>query len=217
MPNKVDEIHDAIIRENPGIKDKDAWAMAWSTYNKMKKESLNKLYENVVTEGITVSPNGKLKLGDRVKGDMPGGKGKIINISRDWIRVRDIKGEIHDFDEEDLQKESIDRIYKNIKTEAAGVPDGWKKVTWKDGQGKKFVDLIPEDNLNDIKLNITKGGGSLVKIESFKEAGMIKMSRREFEEDNASELMEDFISKNKSAFRQFVDKEYKNFQKENNR
>lgn len=44
MPKKVHEIHDAIVRENPGIDDSRAWAMAWATYKKMKKEMLKELF-----------------------------------------------------------------------------------------------------------------------------------------------------------------------------
>jgi len=48
----------------------------------------------------------KLKIGDKVRGDMSGGKGKITNITQDWVKVRDVKGEIHLFDEDDLMLEN---------------------------------------------------------------------------------------------------------------
>ena len=44
MPKKVDEIHDAIKRKNPNMKDSTAWAIAWSKY---KEESLGELHKEI--------------------------------------------------------------------------------------------------------------------------------------------------------------------------
>jgi len=39
MPQKVDDIYNALKRDNPSMPDDRAWAIAWSTYKKMKKET----------------------------------------------------------------------------------------------------------------------------------------------------------------------------------
>jgi len=44
MPKKVDQIHDAILRDDPTVPDATAWAIAWSKYKK----------ENTVTERLEV-------------------------------------------------------------------------------------------------------------------------------------------------------------------
>lgn len=38
MPNKVDEIHDAISRKYPDKSNESAWAMAWAAYKKHEKK-----------------------------------------------------------------------------------------------------------------------------------------------------------------------------------
>lgn len=39
MPQKVDDIYRALKRENPSMPDDRAWAIAWSTYKKMKEDT----------------------------------------------------------------------------------------------------------------------------------------------------------------------------------
>ena len=40
MPKKVDEIRQAIARDNPSIPEDSTWAIAWSSYNKFKNKKL---------------------------------------------------------------------------------------------------------------------------------------------------------------------------------
>ena len=42
MPKKVDEIHQAILRDNPSTNESAAWAMAWAAYNKHSKKNKEK-------------------------------------------------------------------------------------------------------------------------------------------------------------------------------
>lgn len=123
---QVDEYQKALIdgkakKSSPTEKRKDL-------YKNELKRRMGKNYDKKVlnaedpryAEGLTKSPNGKLKMGDIVYGDMPGEVGKIVNITADWIRVRDNSGELHDFDEDDLmlheKKESTNPKKEKLKS-----------------------------------------------------------------------------------------------------
>lgn len=49
MPQKVDEIHDAIKRDNPNVSDDSAWAMAQAQYKKTQ-QCVEKLHKEVCSE-----------------------------------------------------------------------------------------------------------------------------------------------------------------------
>lgn len=58
-------------------------------------------------------------------------------------------------------------VMAKVKRKAAPksrMPEGWAKVTWKDAQGRRFVDSIPECSLAGTKNTIDSVGGSVIKI-----------------------------------------------------
>lgn len=67
------------------------------------KKVLNK--EDPRYEALTKTPEKKLRLGSKVRADIPGEVGKIVNITQDFVKVRDKDGKLHLFDEDDLMLE----------------------------------------------------------------------------------------------------------------
>lgn len=89
MPKKVDEIRQAILRDNPGMSEKSSWAMAYATYNKSKEKTSAELqYEKFAGENALALERFARKLDHVIRGLRGETPKKLMDQHRLGQRVR---------------------------------------------------------------------------------------------------------------------------------